>query len=103
MINRAKETEAKNHMHLGYEASRLHSRVCLNAEYLFGSRGPDISGIGKEHFPEDLKVYLRKLCDTMNTHWDMAHSLWKESGRTFRSYLKEKDSYVREHGKGFYG
>lgn len=62
-----------------------------DAEQTYGSHGPLISGIVRDHFPQEVKDTLRETISRANRERDRGWAHWKAAGRrvhTWRRYLE---------------
>jgi len=82
--------------------SRRWNELFIASLKVYGDHGSQISGIGREHFPENIKALLR----------DLAHKVtqWNEKGRANRPRrvrVETMNRLAREvcqrDGSGFYG
>lgn len=89
-----------------YEAaclvSRGHNAVLSEALSTYGDHGPDVSGVGRDHFPEPIKAHLRALARTVGTLCDAA---WEaRPTRVRRDTIRALGRAVAARdGCGFYG
>lgn len=96
-----KFAEATKHLEKAYALSREHNSVQTEAKHKYGEKGPWISGIGQQHWPEAIRFKLRKLCDDMNWHSKRADEcrparVRSSTMRALRDYIRSRD------GTGFY-
>lgn len=83
-------------------ASRAHS-ILYNAMLgAYGSRGPDVSGAGREHWPEHIKDLMRAASKlpTSLSHAAFANRPPRVRVSTIRALYKEIQT---RDGMGFYG
>lgn len=94
---------AKSELRTAYWYSREHSRVAQEAIDKYGYHGPLISGVIQEHFPEEIKEYLRYLAYSVGGMLESSRGHWLRSGRRLNTWIKEKDKVIAKEGKGYYG
>lgn len=58
-----------------------------------GERGPLISGIEQDHFPEADRDWLRANARAIAATIDAAHQLWKQAGRRDHTFRRILDQY----------
>ncbi len=92
---------AIHHWEHAFRLSREHQALMKETEEKFGIKGPWISGIGQEHWPERVKTQARALCNQMNWHDERAKEtrplhVRRSTMRDLRDYIKKRD------GSGFY-
>lgn len=84
------------------EASREHSRLAAAACARYGDHGPQISGIVRDHFPDEVKNRLRKLAVLITKYGDRGDRLRPRGVR--HSTMRELARAVAARdGSGFYG
>jgi hypothetical protein len=81
------EERAQAHAIALIELSRItqlerqyHCAVSI-AESKYGDFGPLISGVVRDHFPDETKNELRALCVAINDATDSSYVAWRQSGR----------------------
>ena len=79
-------------------ASRLHGEIFRASEALYGNHGSFISGVGREHFPSNVKDRMRRLAHTASAS-GFAYALIRACGRGTTYYAKLRAG----HAFGFYG
>lgn len=82
--------------------SRQHDEAAAEALAKYGSHGPDISGVVRDHFPACTKDYLRSLARNINILSDAAYAARPERVRltTMRALAH---AVAARDGSGFYG
>ncbi len=82
--------------------SREHSASLAEALKTYGDHGPNVSGIGRDHFPECRKSYLRSLARNVGTLSDAAWAAKPPRVRraTMRALAR---AVARRDGSGLYG
>jgi hypothetical protein len=80
------------------ECSRLHGTAAREYEAIYGDHGPLVSGVVREHFPEEVKDRLRRLARAASGS-SFAYSLWRATGATATTYHRERSRL----SFGFYG
>lgn len=74
------------------------------AEYLaqYGAHGPDVSGAGRDHFPEDAKDHLRRIAHAVSRMSDEGFAA--RPSRVRQSTMRRLAAEVATRdGSGFYG
>lgn len=93
--------QAFKHFEKAFFYSREHSIVAMQAYIRYGEKGPLISGVMQDHFPESVKKKLRRFCDLMNRSVDEGFKARPKGTRkaTMRKlYQQVKSTY----GTGWY-
>lgn len=83
-------------------ASQAYDKMLRHALDMFGNHGNDVSGAGRDHFPETTKQRLRDKCLQVKWYSDMA---WESKPkRVHDSTMRELSRQcANHHGFGFYG
>jgi hypothetical protein len=102
LIDQAKFARAVEHFRLAVESSKQHSALAASALKKYGSHGPDISGVVRDHFPANVKTDLRLLARNVTEQRDAA---WAARPRGVRaSTMRRLGTEVADrYGSGFYG
>lgn len=85
------------------EASRDHSALTAKALATYGDHGPQISGVIRNHFPEEIKTELRKLAKEITYLSDLAFHYKKPKRVRFATMRKLSQAIAKRDGSGFYG
>lgn len=84
-----------------FARSREHSAIVADALQRYGEKGPMISGIAQDHFPQPIKTRLRALCSIMNQHYVLAGTL-RPPGVRGTTMHKLRHAVRMRYGCGFY-
>lgn len=82
--------------------SRHYSRLFRESLAEFGDHGADISGAGRDHFPEERKDHLRRLAKGVSHHSDLAFAARPKRIRNATLVRLWREIATRD-GTGFYG
>lgn len=82
--------------------SREHSRLVAKAQQLYGSHGADVSAVGRDHFPESVKMMLREISYAIGHAVDRAHEM-KPAGVHTATLRALGRTIAKRDGTGFYG
>jgi hypothetical protein len=82
--------------------SRAHETLADEALSMFGSHGPHVSGVMRDHFPDTVKATLRTLADATARASDAAHGARppRVALRTLRDLGR---AVATRDGSGIYG
>ena len=72
------------------------------ARMKYGAHGPDVSGCGREHFPEEVKERLRTFARAISEASDMAYAA-RPRGVRMATMRKLARAIAARDGSGFYG
>jgi len=102
LMSGSRFADAREHFRRACFASKLHGASVDQALALYGDHGPQVSGIWRDHFPEDVKDHLRALAREVTTEGDAARAarpkrVRMETMRLLASLVAE------QYGHGFYG
>jgi len=102
LLKRESLAAARDLFRQSVEASAQHALELARAVKKHGERGPWISGIGQDHFPDAVKNRLRKLAQQV-THY--SNQAWiARPPRVRDSTMRELAAAVaNRYGHGFYG
>ena len=83
-------------------ASQTYDKMLRNALGTYGSQGPNVSGAGRDHFPEAVKQKLRNQADAVTAYCDLA---WSSKPHKYRDTTMRQlaQQCADKHGSGFYG
>lgn len=101
LMNRPELAEAREQFELAFRYSREHSKQVDDACKKYGDHGPQISGVIRDHFPDDVKEQLRLLCWLMNTANEGAYKM-KPKGMHRTTFYRFRDAIRERVGTGFY-
>lgn len=93
---------AKEKFSLAAKASREHDQLAEKSFLLYGDHGAHISGIVRDHFPDDVKNRLRMLAHDVSRLNDEGFALRPKYTR-FTTMLAIARDVVRLNGGGYYG
>ena len=82
--------------------SRDHNKATQDALASYGDHGPQISGVIRDHFPDDIKKHLRLLCFLIT---DSSNAAWQARPKYVRNgtMLALSRMIAARDGSGFYG
>lgn len=82
--------------------SQKHGKMLRHALDVFGDYGPNVSGVGKNHFPDETKQRLRDVARNVLFYSSMA---WESKPKGVHDSTMRKLSRqcANKHGFGFYG
>ncbi len=78
-----------------YHYRRAHYRLTAWAEARFGSHGPLISGVVREHFPDPVKDALRRLARLETHTMDASRKAWRTAGKQRATWFRMVDGLGR--------
>jgi hypothetical protein len=102
LINRAYLQPAVELFSESVKASREHSALAKRALEKYGDHGSQISGIVREHFPENVKTQLRALARKVTEKSDAAYAI-RPRGVRHTTMRKLAAEVAERDGSGFYG
>jgi hypothetical protein len=76
-------------------ADRLYRLRVSHALKTYGDHGPLISGVVREHFPEDVKRDLRQTAHVYTFALDASLAHWQAGRRTLETWRRERDTLAR--------
>lgn len=82
--------------------SREWDAMLSDALATYGDHGPDVSGCGRDHFPEDVKDALRAKARQVTFNSDLAYSARPKGFHTTTMRALARAVATRD-GSGFYG
>lgn len=101
-LGRAELADVEHYYVVACAASRKHRDVQNAAYEKYGTKGPFISAIGQDHFPEDVKEELRSLAREVSCMSHKAQDARPKGIRMETVYRVGREVAHRD-GKGFYG
>lgn len=101
-LGRAELEDVEHYYVVACAASRKHRDVQNAAYEKYGTKGPLISAIGQDHFPEDVKEELRSLAREVSDMCKKAEKSRPKGIRMETVYRVGREVAYRD-GKGFYG
>lgn len=102
IINRPELENAAKYFSAACRQSRAWDSEFSVALMKYGAHGPAISGIGRDHFPEHVKVRLRELARSVSLFSDLAYSSRPPRVRTSTMRALSR-AIAAQDGSGFYG
>mgnify|MGYP001585749417 CR=1 FL=1 len=75
---------ARYHAYAADRDATWHGQEMADAYEKYGESGPLISGVGQDHFPEEVKNSLRFLAQRGSAHTSAAYAHWKAAGKRTR-------------------
>ncbi len=87
---------------LACRASREHSALAERALNDYGDHGSPISGIVRDHFPEDTRITLRALARDVARYSDEAYAA-RPKGVRYATMRELGVAIATRDGSGFYG
>jgi hypothetical protein len=82
--------------------SRLYNSEFADFCAIYGDKGPDVSGAGKAHFPDEVKARLRTLAQAVAMHCDKARDM-RPKGIHSATIRRLGQEVATRDGVGFYG
>ena len=101
-LDNPKFADSQHYYEVACAASRKHRDVQNAAYAQYGSKGPLISAIGQDHFPEDVKEELRSLAKEVSSMMEKARAA-RPKGIRFETIYRLGNEVAYKNGKGFYG
>ena len=101
-LGRAELADAEHYFTVACAASRKHRDVQNAANEKYGTRGPLISAIGQDHFPEEIKDELRSLAREVSDMMEKARNA-RPKGIRMETINRVGREVAHRDGKGFYG
>ena len=101
-LDNPKFADSQHYFEVACAASRKHRDVQNAAYAQYGNKGPYISAIGQDHFPEDVKEELRSLAREVSAMQQFAFDK-KPPKVHFSTIVKLGHEVSHKFGKGFYG
>lgn len=82
--------------------SREHAEMLRDALAIYGDHGANISGVGRDHFPTDVKDALRHKARAVSFNSDLAYSA-RPKGFHLATMRQLARAVASRDGSGFYG
>ncbi len=101
-LDNPKFADSQHYFEVAAGVSRAHRDKLNTALQEYGNHGPLVSGVGRDHFPEDVKEELRSLArevSNMNAKGRVA----KPKGVHMATIHKLGHEVCHKFGTGFYG
>lgn len=86
--------EAEYALRASVRVYEVYYATVRDAEQTYGNHGPLISGIVRDHFPEELKDTLRELCRRGNRERNRSYTHWRAAGRTVGTWRRLLELYT---------
>lgn len=101
ILTRRDLAKAQFYFTVACSLSLAHSRAVSLALAEYGDHGPQISGVIRDHFPDDIKEHLRGLCRDICAASDAAYASRPHGVRM--TTMRALSRAVAADGTGFYG
>ena len=101
-IDNPKFADAQLAFRMACLMSRLHLDFCKQFIERFGGHGPLVSGVCRDHFPQDAKDILRQLATAVTMYSDRGHAARPKHYSSAAMVHLAREVATR-HGSGFYG
>ena len=82
--------------------SRQWDRMLSDALATYGDQGPQISGCGRDHFPDEVKNALRQKAQSVSFNSSLAHDA-RPKGMRKATMRQLATAVANRDGSGFYG
>lgn len=101
-LENPKFADSQHYFEVAAAVSRAHRDKLNAALNEYGNHGPLVSGVGRDHFPEDVKEELRSLAREVHDMNEKGRAA-KPRGVHMATIHKLGHEVSHKFGKGFYG